>query len=337
MTNKRKALVTGIYGQDGSYAAELLLSNGYEVHGISREKHENTVAENIELNTTVHYGDIKDEFFVHKVLEENNFDEIYNYAAISDLGTATKNPEETKKINYEAVGVLFEKASQLNPKVRLYQASSAQMFDTSAWPQNEETPFIPRNVYAEAKILAYKDFVVGLRQKGIFVCSGFLFNHESPRREERFVTGKITKTLSKIKLGLIDTPLELGNIDMESDWGFAGDYVSAAFLMLSADEPKDYVIASGILHTVREFVEASAKELDTHITWQGSGVDEVGVDGVGKVVVKINKDFYAPKESSKMIGDISKIKKDLSWYPKTSFEELVSMMVQSNLMELSKD
>jgi GDPmannose 4,6-dehydratase len=266
-------------------------------------------------------------------LESTHFDEIYNYAAISDLGTAKKNPEETVKINHDAVGLIFEKASELNPKVRLYQASSSQMFDTSSFPQNEETSFDPRNIYAEAKIAAYKDFVLGLRAKGIFSCSGFLFNHESPRREERFVTGKIVRTLARIKLGIIDTSLELGNMDMERDWSFAGDFVGAAYLMLQADKPSDYVLASGVLHTVREFVEVSAKHLGLKITWHGEGVDEYGTDEKGKVIIKVNKDFYAPKETFKMVGDISKIQKDLAWKPRVSFDELVGMMVSGALEE----
>ncbi|KND48420.1 MAG: GDP-mannose 4,6-dehydratase [Parcubacteria bacterium C7867-005] len=332
---KKIALVTGIFGQDGSYMAEYLLGLGYEVHGISREKHQGKLAESIESLTTIHYGDIKDQMFVDRVLEQTVFDEIYNFAAISDLGTANKNPEETKKINHDAVGFIFNKAIEVNPKVRLFQASSSQMFDTSVSPQNEDTQFVPRNVYAETKIDAHNDFVVGLRKRGVFVCSGFLFNHESPRREDRFVTGKIAKTMTKIKLGLIDTPLELGNMDMERDWGFAGDFVRAAHLMLQAKEPKDYVVATGKLHTVREFVEEGARCLGLNISWKSEGIDEYGVDDSGKVIVKVNKDFYAPKETFKMVGDISKIKQDLGWEPSVSFESLVSMMIKNNLEELS--
>lgn len=329
------ALVTGIYGQDGSYAAELLHAKGYTVHGISRERHGKQYEQSIDLFATVHFGDITDESFVDTIFEKIKFDEIYNFAAISDLGTAKKFPELTQSINHHAVGFLFTKAYQLNPDVRMFQASSAQMFDTSVSPQNEHTPFLARNGYAEAKIAAHQDFVVGLRSQGAFVCSGYLFNHESPRREERFVTGKISRTLSKIKLGLIDTPLELGNMDMERDWSFAGDCVEAAYMILQAKKPKDYIIASGVLHTVREFVENTCESLGISITWQGVGIDELGVDESGKTIVKVNPDFYAPKEDFTMVGDISNIKRDLGWEPKVAFQDLVRMMVESNFSELA--
>ena len=332
--NRKIALVTGILGQDGSYAAELLVSRGYEVHGISREKHNKPYANWIEANTTLHFGDMTDEAFLDALFAETTFGEVYNYAAISDLATAKKFPEETWKINHNAVGFLFTKASQKNPKVHLFQASSSQMFDTVFSPQNENTPFLNKNSYAEAKIAAHKDFVVGFREKGMFACSGFLFNHESPRREERFVTGKISRTLTRIKLGIIDTPLELGNMEMERDWSFAGDFVEGAHSMLQASEPRDYILASGATRTVRQFVELTAKHLNLSISWQGEGVDETAIDETGKVIVTVNKDFYAPKEGFTMVGDISKIKKDLGWEPKVSFDELVKMMAEGALLEL---
>lgn len=330
---KKTVLVTGVLGQDGSYLVELLLQKGYRVYGIDRESLDRPYAKNIESQCILHYGDITDEYFLARVFENALYDEVYNFAAISDLGTAKKFPEETLKINHHAVGLLFQKAVEVNHQVRLFQASSSQMFDVSAFPQNEDTVFLAKNIYAEAKIAAHKDFVIGLREKGVFACSGFLFNHESPRREERFVTGKIVRTLAKIKLGLIDTPLEIGNMDMERDWSFAGDIVSGAHMMLQAETPHDYVLASGVLHTVRDFVEYSAKNLGISLSWKGEGVDESGVGENGTVIVRINKDFYASKEVLKTVGDISRIKKDLGWEPKVSFEELVKMMVESALLE----
>ena len=331
----KRALITGITGQDGSYLAEFLVNKGYEVYGFLRRSSTDPLMriEDLHLKGKIKlvYGNLRDSASIQRALEESQPDEIYNLAAQSDVGISFKIPEETMEINYYGVGRIVNEAIKINPKVRIYQASTSEMFGKTNPPQNEDSIFAPVSPYGEAKLKAHEDFIVGYREKhNLFICSGFLFNHESPRRGEHFVTRKITLSLSKIKLGLQEY-MELGNLEAKRDWGFSGDYVEAMWLMLQQDKPEDFVIATGESHTVRDFVNAAAKALDIKITWEGSGLDEVGKDENGKVIVKINKDFYRPVEVDYLLGNATKAKEKLGWEPKVAFEGLVKMMADSDL------
>lgn len=336
----KKALITGITGQDGSYLAQLLLSKGYKVYGMMRRTSNDPLArfENVEGRGKLHliYGNLRDISAIEKVIEEANPDEIYNLAAQSDVGVSFKCPEETIEINYYGVGKLVNAAIKKNKDVRIYQASTSEMYGKTQPPQNEKSPFKPVSPYGEAKLKAHEDFVVGYREKHrLFICSGILFNHESPKRGRHFVTRKISVSLAKIKLGLQDS-FELGNLEAKRDWGYAGDYVEAMWLMLQQDKPQDFVISTGESHTVREFVETAARAMGIKLIWEGEGLNEVAKDENGKVVLKINEKFYRPVEVNYLLGDSSKAKKILGWAPKTSFKELVSMMTKSDFDTLKK-
>lgn len=332
----KKALITGISGQDGSYLAELLLDKGYEVHALLRRTSNDPTSrlQDIFRNRTVnfHYGDIRDLNRVSKVMSEVVPDEVYNLAAQSHVGVSFECPEETWDIDYYGVGRVVNEAVKANPKVRIYQASTSEMFGNSPAPQNEKTPFDPQSPYAEAKVMAHQDFIVNKREKqGVFSVSGILFNHESPRRGKQFVTRKITHSFAKIAAG-IQTHVELGNLDAKRDWGFAGDYVEAMHLILQQDTPDDYVIATGQSKTVREFVEVTAVKFGYEIEWSGEQEKEIGVDKKsGDVLVKINPKFYRPAEVHYLEGDASKAKTKLGWEPKHSFEQLVEMMVKHDI------
>lgn len=336
---RKKALITGITGQDGSYLAELLLSKGYEVYGLVRRSSTDPfvrLPKEVVKRVKVIYGNLRDTAALDRAMEEAVPDEVYNLAAQSDVGISFKCPEETMEINYYGVGRVVNSAIKMNPKVRIYQASTSEMFGKTNPPQNEESSFQPVSPYGEAKLKAHEDFVVGYRERhGLFICAGFLFNHESPRRGEHFVTRKITISMVKIKLGLQDF-FELGNLDAKRDWGFAGDYTEAMWLMLQQDKPEDYVISTGINHTVRDFVDASAKALDMKLTWEGEGLKEVAKDEKGKIIVRINKKFYRPKEVDDLLGDSSKAKDKLGWKPKVSFEDLVKMMTLADMEKYKK-
>ncbi len=338
LTGKR-ALITGITGQDGSYLGELLLSKGYTVYGLVRRSSNDPFVRLRHLKDQVRivYGNLRDTGSLERALAEAKPDEIYNLAAQSDVGISFKCPEETEEINYYGVGRLVNAATRFNPKVRIYQASTSEMFGKTKPPQNESSPFQPVSPYGEAKLKAHEDYVVGYREKhGLYICSGFLFNHESPRRGEHFVTRKITISLAKIKLGLQDH-LELGNLDAKRDWGFAGDYVELMWKMLQQKKPADYVIATGESHTVRDFVNAAAQALGMELRWSGKGLKEVAKNEKGKVIVKVNKDFYRPAEVDYLLGDSSKAEKLLKWKPKTSFSELVRIMAEADLSQLAKN
>lgn len=328
----KKALITGITGQDGSYLAEFLLKKGYEVYGLVRRTSNDPFLRFDYPNIQIHKidGNLRDLATVRRAMEEVVPDEVYNLAAQSHVGVSFNCPEETEDINYYGTGRVVNEAIRVNPKVRIYQASTSEMFGSSKPPQNEKTPFKPVSPYADAKMRAHTDFVVHMREKGHYVCSGILFNHESPRRGAQFVTRKITISLAKLKLGLQDH-LELGNLDAKRDWGFAGDYVEVMWKMLQQKEPRDYVIATGETRTVRDFVDAAAAALGMKIKWSGKGVKEVGKDEKGKVIVKVNPKFYRPAEVDYLQGDPTKARKELGWKPKTSFNELVRMMVESDL------
>ena len=327
---KRRVFITGIIGQDGSYLAELLVDKGYEVHGLVYKNlshdivYENPLPEGVIL----HEGDLKECASLVRAIEEAVPDEVYNLAGVSDLQTALKFPHKTTEVNYYGVGRLVNASMRINPQVRIFQAGSALMFDRTISPQNELTPFLAKEPYSEAKIRAHKDFVVSYREnEGVFVCTGFLFNHESPRRDLRFVTQKIVQTLinNKHREGEV---LEIGNLDAKRDWGFAGDYVEAMWMMLQQDKPDDYVIATGKTHTVRDFIETVIRVLGRSIVWGGKGLEEVGKDEEGNVIVKVSEKYYQTEELGVHCGDISKIQRVLGWKPKVSFEELIRLMVE---------
>lgn len=335
---KKRALITGVSGQDGSYLAELLIDKGYDVYGMIRRTSTDPLMRIQHLyfgkKLKLLNGDLRDHGAIARVIAEAKPDEIYNLAAQSDVGISFTCPEETMEINYHGLGRLLHHAMEQNKNVRVYQASTSEMFGKIKPPQNEQSGFAPVSPYGEAKRKAHDDYVVGYRkQYGLYVCSGILFNHESPRRGKHFVTRKITHSLAKIKLGLQDS-FELGNLEAKRDWGFAGDYVEAMWHMLQQKVPQDYVISTGESHTVREFFEAAAEALGMKITWHGKGIKEVAKDEKGRVILRINKKYYRPTEVDYLLGDSSKAKKELGWKPKHSFKELVKMMVESDLKSL---
>lgn len=341
MAEKRKrALITGITGQDGSYLAELLLEKGYEVHGIIRrastfntsridhlykDPHQKT-------NLYLHYGDIADSSNISRLLEDIKPDEIYNLAAQSHVRVSFDTPEYTGDVTGLGVVRLLDAIRDSKIKTKFYQASSSEMFGlVQAVPQTEDTPFYPRSPYGVAKVYGYWITKNYRESYDMFACNGILFNHESPRRGETFVTRKITRGLSRIKLE-IDNKLYLGNLDAKRDWGFAGDYVEGMWRMLQHDKADDYVLATNETHTVREFVEIAAKELDFDLEWTGNGVDEKGIDkNTGKVIIEIDPKYFRPAEVDLLIGDYAKAEKQLGWKPTTTFTELVKMMVASDL------
>lgn len=332
----KRALITGMTGQDGYYLSKLLLSKGYEVYAIVRRSSNDPFARYAKEIPTlkqikVIYGNMRDLGTIRMAIEEAKPDEIYNLAALSDVGISFKCPDETWDINYHGVGRLVIEAIRINPAVRIYQASTSEMFGKTMPPQNEESPFQPVSPYAEAKLRAHEDFIKGYRERhGTFTCSGILFNHESPVRGEHFVTRKITMSLAKIKEGMQDE-MELGNIDAERDWGFAGDYVEAMWMILQQEKPDDYVIATNESHTVREFFEIAAANIGIQVSWEGKGLEEVAKDQNGKVILRINEKYYRPAEVHALRGDYSKAKNVMGWVPKTPFVDLVKMMSQSDL------
>ena len=328
----KTALITGITGQDGSYLAELLLEKGYEVHGIVRRSSLiNThridhIYDN--PNLTLHYGDLTDATNIIGVIKKTEPDEIYNLGAQSHVKVSFETPEYTGNVDglgtlrvLEAVRLLG-----MEDKVRIYQASTSELYgEVQETPQTETTPFYPRSPYGVAKLYGFW-IVKNYRESyGMHASSGILFNHESPRRGETFVTRKITRGLSRISVGLQDC-LYLGNLDALRDWGHARDYVEAMWLMLQQDEPEDFVIATGKQYSVRQFVEEAAPYFGMNIRWEGSGLDEVGIDSNGKTVIRIDSKYFRPAEVETLLGDASKAKEKLDWQPKISFKELVEDM-----------
>lgn len=322
----KRALITGVNGQDGSYLAELLIENGYAVSGVDRAGGKSTdVAELI-------VGDILSQEFIRELVSQK-FDEIYNLASIATVESPWEDPVGTVASTGLAPLYFLEAIRTLSPSTRFFQASSAEMFGApDKSPQNENTPFHPRSPYGIGKLMSHVLVGQYRREFKLFAVSGILFNHESPRRGERFVTRKITKTLAHIKAGA-EKELVVGNVNAVRDWGFAGDYVEAMRAMLQAEAPDDYVIASGETHTVRDVINAAAEALDFKITWEGEGENEVGRDAKGAVVVRVSKDFFRPVEKVERCGDISKIQKALGWKPKTRFEDLVKMMVEADTVK----
>ena len=342
MSSNKKALLTGITGQDGSYLAELLLEKGYEVHGVRRRAslhntqridhlYEDPITGN--PNLYLHYGDLTDTANIMSLISEIKPDEIYNLAAQSHVAVSFVQPEYTANIDGLGTLRVLEgiRANNLEGKTRLYQASTSELYGlVQEIPQKETTPFYPRSPYGVAKLYGYWIIKNYREAYGIYGCNGILFNHESPRRGETFVTRKITIAMTRISLGL-QKCLYLGNLNSKRDWGHARDYAEAQWLMLQQDEPKDYVIATGVQYSIREFVEAVGNELGMNITWEGEGLDETGVDQNGNIIVRIDSRYFRPSEVETLLGDPSLAKAELGWELKTSFDDLVKEMVESDL------
>lgn len=342
----KKALITGITGQDGSYLTELLLNKGYEVHGIIR-RHSTISTTRIDPlfedpqigNKTLflHYGDLTDSSNLNRLIEKIKPDEIYNLAAQSHVAVSFEVPEYTA----EATGVgtlrLLDAIRENGLKCKFYQASTSELFGglPGTAPQSEKTPFYPKSPYGVAKLYSYWITVNYRESYGLFACNGILFNHESPRRGETFVTRKITRAVASIVAGKQEK-LSLGNMDAKRDWGFAGDYVEGMWRILQQEKPSDYVLATNETHTVREFVELAFNEVGIEIEWKGTGVDEKGIDkATGKVLVDVNPRYFRPAEVELLWGDSSRAEKELGWKRKVSFRKLVSMMVDSDMKEIA--
>ena len=348
MAERRIALVTGVTGQDGSYLAEFLLEKGYEVHGIKRrassfntERIDHIYQDPHEKGRhfILHYGDMTDATSLIHVVQQVQPDEIYNLAAQSHVAVSFEEPEYTA--NSDALGPLrlLEAIRILGmaKKTRFYQASTSELYGLAQEiPQKETTPFYPRSPYAVAKLYAYWITVNYREAYGIYACNGILFNHESPRRGETFVTRKITRALARIKLGLQDC-LHLGNLSAKRDWGHAKDYVEMQWLMLQQARPDDYVIATGRQFSVREFVEIAAGEMGMTLRWEGEGVEEHGVDSNGRTVVRVDPRYFRPTEVETLLGDPAKAHAKLGWKPRIRFEEMVKEMVASDLEDAERD
>jgi GDPmannose 4,6-dehydratase len=349
MTDQPKvALITGITGQDGAYLAEFLLSKGYEVHGLKRrtslfntDRIDHLYQDPHEKNRrfVLHHGDMTDSSSLVRIIQQVQPDEIYNLAAQSHVAVSFEEPEYTA--NSDALGALRVleaiRILGLEKKTRFYQASTSELYGlVQETPQKETTPFYPRSPYAVAKLYAYWITVNYREAYGMYACNGILFNHESPVRGETFVTRKITRALARIKLGLQDC-VYLGNMDAKRDWGHAKDYVEMQWLMLQQDKPEDFVIATGVQYSVRDFVDAAAKELGIQITWQGEGVDEKAFDASGKCIVAVDSRYFRPTEVETLLGDPTKAKEKLGWTPKITFDELVAEMVREDLKAAERD
>lgn len=342
------ALITGITGQDGAYLAEFLLKKGYVVHGLKRRSslfntdridhlYQDPHVQN--KNFVLHYGDLTDSTNLIRIVQLVQPDEIYNLAAMSHVAVSFETPEYTA--NADGIGTLrileAIRILGLEKKTRFYQASTSELYGlVQETPQKETTPFYPRSPYAVAKMYAYWITVNYREAYGIYACNGILFNHESPLRGETFVTRKITRALARIKLNLQDC-LYLGNMDSLRDWGHAKDYVEMQWLMLQQEKPEDFVIATGVQFSVRQFVDAAAKELGIQVTWQGEGIEETGTDQNGNVIVKVDPRYFRPTEVETLLGDPTKAKEKLGWVPRTSFQELVSEMVREDLKSAERD
>ena len=336
----KKALITGITGQDGSYLAELLLEKGYEVYGIVRRKSVADYGNSNHLVGKVNfiYADMTDPISLITAMKISQADEVYNLAAQSFVATSWEQPLATANIDAIGVTNMLEAIRTVKPEARFYQASTSEMFGlVQAVPQCETTPFYPRSPYGVAKLYGHWITKNYRESYGLFACSGILFNHESERRGLEFVTRKITNTAAKISLGLVDH-LELGNLSSKRDWGHSKDYVRAMWLMLQHDTPDDYVVATNETRTVREFCDVAFKELGMELEWKGEGVDEIGVDKkTGKTVVKVNPKFFRPAEVDLLIGDPSKAEKTLGWKREIDFAELVKRMVRNDLEIVKKE
>jgi GDPmannose 4,6-dehydratase len=344
----KKALVTGVTGQDGAYLAELLLRKGYEVHGVKRRTslfntdridhlYEDPHVDGRRL--ILHHGDLTDSTSLIRIIQHVQPHEIYNLAAQSHVAVSFEEPEYTA--NSDGLGALrileAIRILGLEKTARFYQASTSELYGlVRETPQRESTPFYPRSPYAVAKLYAYWITVNYREAYGIYACNGILFNHESPLRGETFVTRKVTRALARIKLGLQDC-LYLGNLDAKRDWGHARDYVEMQWLMLQQDQPEDFVIATGAQHSVREFVSAAARELGIELDWRGSGVDETAVDSQGVARVRVDPRYFRPTEVESLLGDAGHARRKLGWSPRTTFGELVAEMAREDLKSAERD
>jgi GDPmannose 4,6-dehydratase len=342
------ALITGVTGQDGAYLSEFLLKKGYEVHGVKRRTSLFNTARIDHLfdgeygrsgQFVLHHGDMTDSSSLTHILQQTKPDEVYNLAAQSHVAVSFEEPEYTA--NSDALGTLrlleAIRILGLKDKSKFYQASTSELYGlVQETPQTERTPFYPRSPYGVAKLYAYWITVNYREAYGLYACNGILFNHESPLRGETFVTRKITRALARIKLGRQDV-LKLGNLDALRDWGHARDYVEMQWLMLQQEEPDDFVIATGVQYSVREFVLAAADALGMTIHFEGEGVDEVGRDPSGKIIVSVDPRYFRPTEVETLLGDASKAKQKLGWTPQTSFADLVAEMAEADLAEAKRD
>jgi GDPmannose 4,6-dehydratase len=337
----KKALITGITGQDGSYLAELLLEKGYEVHGLMRRAstfntaridHIYSDPHNVGVKLLLHYGDLSDSSNINRLLEKIQPDEIYNLGAQSHVRVSFDMPEYTADVTGLGALRILDAIRETGIKTKFYQASSSEMFGKALeLPLKETTPFYPRSPYGCAKVFAYWITKNYREAYNMFAVNGILFNHESPRRGETFVTRKITRALARIKLGK-EQKFFLGNLDAQRDWGHARDYVYGMWQMLQTDKPDDYILATGETHTVREFAEKAANHFDINLVWQGIGVNEKGIDkNTGKTIIEIDPRYFRPTEVDILLGDPTRAKTELDWQPKTSFIELVQEMCESDL------
>jgi GDPmannose 4,6-dehydratase len=345
---KKIALITGVTGQDGAYLAEFLLDKGYEVHGIKRRSslfntdridhlYQDPHVSNRRF--TLHHGDMTDSSSLVRIIQQVQPDEIYNLAAQSHVAVSFEEPEYTA--NSDALGALrileAMRILGMEKKARFYQASTSELFGlVQETPQKETTPFYPRSPYAVAKLYAYWITVNYREAYGMYACNGILFNHESPVRGETFVTRKITRALARIKLGLQDC-LFLGNLDAKRDWGHARDYIEMQWLMLQQEKPEDFVIATGVQYSVRDFVDAASAEIGITVNWRGEGVDEKGYDAQGKCIVQVDPRYFRPTEVETLLGDATKAREKLGWTPKITFAELVAEMVREDLKAAERD
>jgi len=356
-TPSKKALITGITGQDGSYLAELLLEKGYEVHGIKRrsssfntERIDHLYQDPHKSGTHLHlhYGDLSDSSNLTRLIAEIKPDEVYNLAAQSHVAVSFESPEYTADVDALGTLRLLEaiRFLGLEKKCRFYQASTSELYGlVQETPQRETTPFYPRSPYAVAKLYAYWITVNYREAYGMYACNGILFNHESPRRGETFVTRKITRALANISQGLEEC-LYMGNLDAKRDWGHAKDYVRMQWMMLQQEEPRDYVIATGVQYSVREFIEKAAARLGIAIRWEGKGKEEVGVvaaigekgagPGVGSVVVRIDPRYFRPSEVETLLGDPAKAREELGWIPQITLDEMIEEMVSNDLEQAKR-
>lgn len=336
----KNALITGVTGQDGSYLAELLLEKGYNVYGIMRRKSvvDYGNVEHIKDKINFIYADMTDVISLINAMKISQADEVYNLAAQSFVGTSWEQPLATADIDALGVANMLEAIRTIKPEARFYQASTSEMFGlVQAIPQSETTPFYPRSPYGVAKLYGHWITKNYRESYNMYACSGILFNHESERRGKEFVTRKITDAVARIKQGVQEC-LELGNMDSKRDWGHSKDYVKAMWLMLQQDTPDDYVIATNETRTVREFVETAFGHVGTEIEWSGTGVDEVGKDkATGKVIVKVNKEFFRPAEVDILLGNPEKAETNLGWKRDISFAELVERMVKNDMELVAKE
>ena len=347
MSNPKVALITGITGQDGSYLTELLLEKGYDVHGMIRrssnfntqriddiykDQHEN------DNNLFLHFGDLGSSSVIDNLIRKIQPDEVYNLGAQSHVAVSFEIPEYTADIAGMGTLRLLESLKNYKPDAKFYQASSSEMFGkVQETPQKETTPFYPRSPYGCAKLFGYWITRNYRDSYNMFASNGILFNHESPRRGKTFVTRKVTRAVANIKLGKEEC-LYIGNMDSQRDWGYAGDYVEAMWKMLQHSKPNDYVISTGETHSVRELIEEAFKHIGVDIVWKGEGLDEIGVDKKTDIVrVRVDEKYFRPAEVDLLLGDCTKAKKDLGWKPKTTFKELVKMMMEFDLENEKND